>query len=107
MNLETKIILVDSQTPIEIANKFLKDNNCVVYSKKRNILTNMFARRYRIVNDNYLGFEVQSRRWWWPFWIECHGSIYRSNTHSTIESARKFIDGKTKSKFVEHYNPHI
>jgi hypothetical protein len=23
---------------------------------------------YRIVRDNYAGFEVQRRTWWWPFW---------------------------------------
>lgn len=37
---------------------------------------------YRIVCDGCLGYEVQIRRWWWPFWIQP-----RVNTHTCVESA--------------------
>lgn len=41
---------------------------------------------YRIVADSYLGFEVQIRRWWWPFWAE----VGLCNTHSTLEKAEAY-----------------
>jgi len=41
--------------------------------------------RYRIVTDAYLGYEVQQRPRWWPFW-----SQIGINTHATIEEARMF-----------------
>ena len=44
------------------------------------------SREYRIVHDEYLGFEVQHRTWWWPFWRETGFS----NTHLTIERAEAF-----------------
>lgn len=44
---------------------------------------------YRIVTDNYSGYEVQARRWWWPFWVQCN----RCNTHPTIEHAEKYAEG--------------
>ncbi len=42
--------------------------------------------RYRIVRDNYLGYEVQARPRWWPFWTMVGGC----NTFSTVESARRY-----------------
>lgn len=60
---------------------------------------------YRIVRDNWLGFEVQSRRWWWPFW-----SQGVTNTHSSIEEAERYANeiarppvkylGKTPVKYL-------
>jgi hypothetical protein len=44
--------------------------------------------QYRVVRDNYAGFEVQCRRWWWPFWCQCG-----INTHSSLKMALAFIDG--------------
>lgn len=41
---------------------------------------------YRIVTDSYNGFEVQVRRWWWPFWSQADFC----NTHTTIENAEAF-----------------
>lgn len=47
----------------------------------------VFKRKYRIVTDNYLGYEVQMKLWWWPFtWLQCKGT----NTHSSLEKAEKF-----------------
>lgn len=48
---------------------------------------------YRIVTDNYSGYEVQEWRWWWPFWVQCG----RVNTHPTVERAEMYanrISGK-------------
>lgn len=41
--------------------------------------------KYRIVADKWAGYEVQSWRWWWPFWTQ--GVI---NTHPTIEAAEEY-----------------
>jgi hypothetical protein len=64
----------------------------------------LFKTRYRIVTDRYSGYEVQSRRWWFPFWIQCDGT----NTHLTIDRAKEFIERRlTQNKFVTEYNPHL
>lgn len=49
---------------------------------------------YRIVRDNYLGYEVQMRLWWWPFWVECDFV----NTHSTICKAEAFAQAHAAKK---------
>jgi hypothetical protein len=47
--------------------------------------------RYRIVRDNYHGYEVQFKRRWWPFWVQCgDGGGWGLNSWSTIEQAEKF-----------------
>jgi len=51
---------------------------------------------FRIVIDNYAGFEVQSWRWWFPIWLQC-GS---TNTHSTIEDAEAFAEKFAKNGCV-------
>ena len=44
---------------------------------------------YRIVRDNYSGYEVQIRRWWhWPFWRQAAWC----NTHSSVEAAETFAE---------------
>ena len=52
------------------------------------------GKRYRIVRDAYCGFEVQTlvNRWWWPWptWEQCSRRGLGTNTHYTIEGARKF-----------------
>lgn len=53
-------------------------------------------RRYRVVRDNYLGYEAQHWRWWWPFWEQM--GVY--NTHSSLEDAREFIRKCTRSYVV-------
>ena len=40
---------------------------------------------YRIVRDAYSGYEVQSWRWWWPFWTQV-----AINTHHTVERAEEY-----------------
>lgn len=41
--------------------------------------------RYRIVRDNYAGYEVQVWRWWLPFWVQP-----TINTHSTVDGAEQW-----------------
>ena len=63
-----------------------------------------FKTKYRIVTDAYCGYEVQCKMWWIPFWFQ--PSI---NTHFSIESARRYIESRTKrtGNIVEEYNPHL
>lgn len=57
--------------------------------------------KYRIVTDNYAGYEVQVKRWWFPFWVQCTMGGSNCNTHVSIEAAKRYIkshkeQGKTK-----------
>jgi len=63
---------------------------------------NLFKINYRIVTDSYLGYEVQSKRWWFPFWIQT--SLV--NTHHTVNRARSYIERRANF-IVEEYNPHF
>ncbi len=48
----------------------------------------MSMNRYRIVRDCYLGYEVQVKRWWWPFWMQIGGRVATvTNTNRSIEDA--------------------
>lgn len=46
--------------------------------------------KFRIVRDSFAGYEVQAKKWWWPFWYQCGGRFNSTNTHKTIEQARAF-----------------
>jgi hypothetical protein len=46
----------------------------------------MSRNEYRIVRDGYLGFEVQWKPRWWPFWTR------RGNTHQTVEKAEEWAN---------------
>ena len=48
------------------------------------------SKRYRIVTDTYLGYEVQRRVWWWPFWSQVSRNGSNTNTFATIEAAEAF-----------------
>ena len=56
--------------------------------------------RYRIVTDDYNGYEAQVKHWFFPFfWFE----INQSNTSTTIEKAEAVIEKyKFKSKVVKY-----
>ena len=43
--------------------------------------------KFRIVTDNYSGYEAQIWRWYWPFWVQIGGI----NTWRSIEDAKAFI----------------
>jgi len=59
------------------------------------IYSALFKDHYRIVEDTYLGYEVQKKRWWFPFWLE----INFANTHTTLEKAKEYLE-KSKQKVV-------
>jgi len=58
--------------------------------------------RYRIVTDNYAGYQVQVWHWWWPFWVQAAFS----NTHSTLERARKFAKNHA-NRIVEYVDKEL
>lgn len=58
-------------------------------------MSQLFRNRYRIVADNYAGYEVQVKRWWFPVWIQ-KGFV---NTFCTIERARDYA--KTGNTYEE------
>ena len=49
-------------------------------------LNNLFRKRYRVVRDNYLGYEVQVKVLG-LFWMQ-----HSVNTHSTLEDAIRYLD---------------
>jgi hypothetical protein len=64
----------------------------------------MKTRKYRIVRDNYAGYECQIWRIWWPFWVQM-GS---TNTHGTLERAEEYIEKIVNHrKFVKEYSPKV
>lgn len=46
-------------------------------------MKHFFKTKYRVVKDNYLGYESQYKKWHWPTWRQIGGS----NTHATLEEA--------------------
>lgn len=58
-----------------------------------------FKSKYRIVTDNFCGYEVQKKEWFMPFWRGCFVNGLFSNTHRTIEEARNFAK---KGNIVEY-----
>ncbi len=57
---------------------------------------------YRIVSDDFRGFEVQIKRWWFPFWVQKHHYPYSVNTFGSLDEAKKWItDGFPKGKSLE------
>jgi DNA primase catalytic subunit len=52
----------------------------------------LFKDCYRIVNDSYGGYEVQVKRWFFPFfWFEKVKYI-NCNTFSSVEEAKEWIE---------------
>jgi hypothetical protein len=58
-----------------------------------NLIMKICKRRFRIVTDKYLGFEVQIKKWYYPFWLQ----VGYTNTHLSIEDAKDFIEKTKKS----------
>lgn len=53
----------------------------------------MFKNRYRIITDNYSGFEAQVKYWFFPImWLQI-GVQGFSNTSTTIKQAEAVIRG--------------
>ena len=53
--------------------------------------------KLRIVTDNYAGYEVQEKKWFWPFWRQCNFT----NTHSSIENAEEWAKNYSKKVIKE------
>lgn len=52
---------------------------------------------YRIVRDDYAGYEVQARRWWWPFWWQTSSpDIFSTNTKCNISGAEDLAEWHAK-----------
>lgn len=50
-------------------------------------------RQYRIVTDNFGGFEVQKKVWYFPFWLQIQSENgLPVNTQRTIEKAEQLIE---------------
>lgn len=60
----------------------------------------LFKSKWRIVSDNYLGFEVQKKFWFLPFWFQVDfcGRVHlvSSNTFPTLDSAKEGINRMKK-----------
>ena len=53
----------------------------------------MFKNKYRVVTDNYAGYESQIKYWWFPFiWVQVGGV----NTHRKLEQAIKYVENQNK-----------
>lgn len=58
---------------------------------------------YRIVRDTWAGYEVQIRRWWWPFWMQAGFS----NTHGSLEAAERWAAAHAQGeiKYLGRFQP--
>jgi hypothetical protein len=54
---------------------------------------------YRIVEDDFAGYQVEVWRWWFPFWVQCWGQGDVCNTHASVAEAEQFARNHT-NKFV-------
>ena len=54
--------------------------------------------KYRIVTDNYNGYEAQWRPWWSPIWFVMDDMGTGTNTFKTVEEAKAFIEKKRKKE---------
>lgn len=54
--------------------------------------------KYRVVTDQYAGFEAQSWRIWWPFWVQIN-----INTFYSVDDAVEYINSvrSPKAKFTK------
>lgn len=51
----------------------------------------LFKSKYRIIEDVFFGYEVQIKRWWFPFWKIARktGNV---NTFNDVDAAKIWID---------------
>ena len=64
---------------------------------------NFFKNEYRIVTDNYLGYEVQIRHWWFPKWFQATSYGEFANTHRSIEEAEAWANKHAKEQTSVKY----
>lgn len=66
-----------------------------------------FQNKYRIVRDNYAGYEAQYQLWWLPFiWLQCDVQD-GINTCSSIEHAEQVCKQHAMNRrVVKEYDPY-
>ena len=47
--------------------------------------------KYRIVADEWAGYEIQKKRWWYPFWRQIGYGGLCTNTFSTYDIALEVL----------------
>lgn len=87
--------------------KLMDNSDKNVEETQNNNVNNFFSNKFRIVSDNYNGYEVQIKKWWFPFYVQCWEDGYHTNTFSSIDEAKEWVKtgwGKRteKSKVVEY-----
>lgn len=60
-------------------------------------MSQLFRTRYRIVRDRWLGYEVQFRWWWMPFYVQG-----RTNTHVSVRQAEEYVEFLRKGPVVKY-----
>ena len=67
-------------------------------------MKNIFKTKHRIISDDYSGYEVQVKRFIFPFWVQCW-DYGPSNTFSSCEDAKNWVKNgknrKSKKVYVE------
>lgn len=61
-----------------------KDDPQTPEGREANRLSTVW-KRYRVVRDNYNGYEAQVWRVWWPFWVMVNGC----NTVPSVDMAER------------------
>lgn len=60
--------------------------------------------RYRIVRDNYAGYEAQIKYWYFPIvWFQLHSRGDFCNTNLSVEKAEALINKHRNCKKVVKY----
>jgi hypothetical protein len=58
-----------------------------------------FSNKIKIVIDEYNKFEIQIKRWWFPFWIKCWKNRI-VNSFNSLDDVKKWIqNGRKKDIF--------
>lgn len=69
-----------------------------------------FKTKWRVVTDNYSGYEIQKKFWWLPVWLQAnrYGEV-GVGTFCTVDEAMRTIaminEPKFKPKVVATYEP--
>ncbi len=60
-------------------------------------------KKYRIVRDRFLGYEVQKRLWFLPIWYQVSHELFHINTFKSIEEAEEFIKKVANENHIVKY----
>jgi len=57
-----------------------------------------FENKYRIIEDDFSGYEAQIKYWWFPLlWFEMNEPGFMSNTWHTLDRAKSFVEKRKKN----------